>query len=68
MEGEWSFIGGLTIWERVSKDSVWTFFTIEMTRINSVLSDESLETLDGEKAEFSTSLVGTEILTYTYRF
>ena len=58
----------VSLWERVSKDSVWTFFTIEMTRINSVLSDESLETLDGEKAEFSTFIFGTEILTYTYRF
>ena len=58
----------VSLWERVSKDSVWTFFTIEMTRINSVLNDHSLEALDGEKAEFSTFIFGTEILTYTYRF
>ena len=39
-----------------------------MTQITSVWSDESLETDDGGKAKFTTSLTGTEILTYTYRF
>ena len=68
IEGSYSFGGYITIWERRSKDSVWTFFTIEQTQINCVWSDESLETTNGDKASFTTNLVGTEILTYTYRF
>ena len=71
VEGGWSFIGGLTIWERVSKDSVWTFFNMEASLLQSFWRDESLETIDGidgKEAKFFPQRAATDILSYTYRF
>ena len=71
VEGGWSFIGGLTIWERVSKDSVWTFGLIEASLIQSFWRGESLESIDGidgKWAKFFPQRGATDILSYTYRF
>ena len=71
VEGGWSFIGGLTIWERVSKDSVWTFFNMEASLLQSFWRDESLEKIDGidgKEAKFFPGRVAGDVLSYTYRF
>ena len=58
----------VTFWERISKDSIWTFFSFDIAQITSFYKDDKLKTLDGRYARFSTGLTGTDILTYTYRF
>ena len=57
-----------TLWERISKDSIWTFMSIDIAQINSLYKDDKLKTLDGKYAQFSTGLAGADIITYTYRF
>ena len=68
VEGSFSMAGHLTIWERVSKDSVWALIALDYTSILSVGSNKSLETESGEKAKFSTESIAYDIFSYTYRF
>ena len=58
----------VTFWERISKDSIWTFISIDIAQINSLYKDDKLKTLDGKYGRFTTGLGGTDIITYTYRF
>ena len=58
----------VTLWERISKDSIWTFISIDIAQINSLYKDDKLKTLDGKYGQFKTGLGGTDIITYTYRF
>ena len=60
--------GTVTLWERISKDSIWTFISIDIAQINSLYKDDKLKTLDGKYGRFTTGLGGTDIITYTYRF
>ena len=57
-----------TLWERISKDSIWTFMSIDIAQINSLYKDDKLKTLDGKYGRFTTGLGGQDIITYTYRF
>ena len=57
-----------TFWERISKDSIWTFMSIDLAQINSLYKDDKLKTLDGKYGRFTTGLGGQDIITYTYRF
>ena len=58
----------ITLWERVSKDSVWSIFSMDVASITSLYKDDKLKTVDGKYANFNTTLTATEILSYTYRF
>ena len=60
--------GTLTLWERISKDSIWTFFSLDIAQINSLYKDDKLKTRDGKYGRFTTGLGGQDIITYTYRF
>ena len=58
----------ITLWERVSKDSIWSIFAMDFATIISLYRDDELKTVDGKYANFNTTLTSTEILSYTYRF
>ena len=60
--------GTLTLWERISKDSIWRLVTFNMAQLNSLYKHDKLKTLDGKYGRFESSLDGTDIITYTYRF
>ena len=68
IEGAWSVGGSVTIWERVSKDSVWTFGNFEASLIQFFWRGESLETIDGKEAKFFPQRAAADILSNTYRF
>ena len=54
-----------TIFEHVSKDSIFTFFTVDFASIFSNFEDDTLKTLDGEFLRFQTDLSSIGIITYT---
>ena len=58
----------LSLWERVSKDSVWTILTADVTSNETNYRDESVEATDGGKARFRSVFSGIDIISYTYRF
>ena len=61
----------VSLWERVSKDSVWTFGNFEASLIQIFWRGESLESIDGidgKWAKFFPQRAATDILSYTYRF
>ena len=64
----YSWGGTFTLWERISKDSIWTLVTFNMAQLNSLYKHDKLKTLDGKYGRFKTSLDETDIITYTYRF
>ena len=58
----------ITLWERVSKDSIWSIFAMDFATIISLYRDDKLKTVDGKYANFNTTITATDILSYTYRF
>ena len=58
----------ITLWERVSKDSIWSIFAMDLATITSLYRDDKLKTVDGKYANFNTTITATDILSYTYRF
>ena len=58
----------MSLWERVSKDSVWTILTVGITSNETNYRDESVEATDGGKARFRSVLGGIDLISYTYRF
>lgn len=58
----------LTLWERVSKDSIGSIFSMDIATMVSIYRDDKLKTVDGKNANFITGITATDILSYTYRF
>ena len=64
----WSYVYHLTLFEYISKDSIFTFFTVDVASMFSTSDSKELKTLDGKFLRELNSLTSTDIITYTYRF